>query len=111
MRVTCVFLMQVTLITRPNFLGPVSDDNWVNAAMIVFLKAAGMLRRRKRRPNESPAFQHHLPHPPPLSLCSAFTGRHSSAFVKDGFINRGGMAIAGRDGLRWLIPACLPASR
>lgn len=58
----------------------------------------------KAQPSSTTSPTHHLP---TLSLCSVFTGRHSSAFVKDGFINRGGMAIAGRDWLRWLIPACL----
>lgn len=45
---------------------------------------------------------------PPLSLDSLlFTKRHSSAFVKDGFINRGGTTIARRDWVCWLIPACV----
>lgn len=48
-----------------------------------------------------------MPAPPPLSLDSVFTKRHSSAFVKDGFINRGGTTIGRRDWVCWLILACL----
>ena len=42
-----------------------------------------------------------------VARLSVFTKRHSSTFVKDGFINRGGAKIAGRDWVCWLIPACL----
>lgn len=44
---------------------------------------------------------------PPLLHDPVLTKRHSSAFVKDGFINRGGTMIAKRDWVCWLIPSCL----
>lgn len=73
--------------------------NRVNAAMVIFLKAAGRLKRR-RRLDESLPF-------PSSHVTLLFTKRQPSAFVKDGFINRGGTAIAGKDWVCWLIPACL----
>lgn len=48
------------------------------------------------------------PAPPLLTCNSVFTKWHSSAFVKDGFINRSCITIAGRDWVGCLIPACLP---
>lgn len=72
--------------------------NWVNAAMLIFLKAVGRLRRRRRLDESEPL---------PPCCSTLFTKRHSSAFVKDGFINRGGTTIARRDWVCWLIPSCL----
>lgn len=79
---------------------PQYTANWVNATMLVFLKAVG-----GGWGGEGGRMQ--APSPPSLSLNSVFTKWHSSAFVKDGFINRGGTMIARRDWVCWLIPACL----
>lgn len=48
------------------------------------------------------------PAPPLLTCNSVFTKWQSSAFVKDGFINRSCITIAGRDWVCCLIPACPP---
>lgn len=83
------------------------EANWVNATMLVFLKAAGILR--KRRLDESPPPI--TPPPTPTPCCSTvFTKRHSSTFVEDGFINRGGMVKARRDWVWLANPRLSPAT-